>query len=221
VAEKEIATAERAAPENPLRALGAAIAAAAGDAVIEVELARGGAELVLRARRDALLPLMTLLRDDPRFAFEQCVDICGVDWPERAERFEVVYNLLSLSLNQRVRVIVTTDAETPVPSVASIWPSATWYERETWDMFGVVFAGQPDLRRLLTDYGFEGHPLRKDFPLTGFVELRYDEELKRVAYGPVQLTQEYRDFDFLSPWEAMTTLPGDEKVHLQRLEGPK
>jgi NADH-quinone oxidoreductase subunit C len=221
VAEKEIATAERAAPENPLRALGAAIAAAAGDAVIEVQLARGGAELVLRARRDALLPLMTLLRDDPRFAFEQCVDICGVDWPERAERFEVVYNLLSLSLNQRVRVIVTTDAETPVPSVASIWPSATWYERETWDMFGVVFAGQPDLRRLLTDYGFEGHPLRKDFPLTGFVELRYDEELKRVAYGPVQLTQEYRDFDFLSPWEAMTTLPGDEKVHLQRLEGPK
>jgi NADH-quinone oxidoreductase subunit C len=221
VAEKEIATAERAAPENPLRALGAAIAAAAGDAVIEVELARGGAELVLRARRDALLPLMTLLRDDPRFAFEQCVDICGVDWPERAERFEVVYNLLSLSLNQRVRVIVTTDAETPVPSVASIWPSATWYERETWDMFGVVFAGQPDLRRLLTDYGFEGHPLRKDFPLTGFVELRYDEELKRVAYGPVQLTQEYRDFDFLSPWEAMTTLPGDEKVHLQRLKGPK
>jgi len=221
VAENEIATAERAAPENPLRALGAAIASAAGDAVIEVELARGGAELVLRARRDALLPLMTLLRDDPRFAFEQCVDICGVDWPERAERFEVVYNLLSLSLNQRVRVIVTTDAETPVPSVASIWPSATWYERETWDMFGVVFEGQPDLRRLLTDYGFEGHPLRKDFPLTGFVELRYDEELKRVAYGPVQLTQEYRDFDFLSPWEAMTTLPGDEKVHLQRLEGPK
>ena len=219
MAENESAAVE-AAPENPLRVLGTAIAAAAGGAVTEVELTRGGQELVLRAQRDSLVGLMTLLRDDPRFGFEQCMDICGVDWPEKAERFEVVYNLLSLAHNQRVRVIVTTDGNAPVPSVAGVWPSATWYERETWDMYGVVFAGQADLRRLLTDYGFEGHPLRKDFPLTGFVELRYDEELKRVAYGPVQLTQEFRNFDYLSPWEGMTTLPGDEKVHLNRLEGP-
>jgi NADH-quinone oxidoreductase subunit C len=220
VAETETAAVE-AAPENPLRLLGAAVAEAAGGAVEAVELARYGQELVLRARRDALVPLMTLLRDDPRFACEQVMDICGVDWPERAERFEVVYNLLSLAHNHRIRVVVATDAATPVPSVAGIWPAATWYERETWDMYGVVFEGQADLRRLLTDYGFEGHPLRKDFPLTGFVELRYDEELKRVAYSPVQLTQEFRDFDYMSPWEAMTTLPGDEKVHLNRLEGPK
>jgi len=220
VAENEITPAEPAAPENPLRVLGTMIAATAGGAVTEVALARGGAELVLHARRDSLLPLMLLLRDDPRFAFEQCMDICGVDWPENAERFEIVYNLLSLAHNHRLRVVVTTDAATPVPSVAGIWVTATWYERETWDMYGVVFEGQVDLRRLLTDYGFEGHPLRKDFPLTGFVELRYDEELKRVAYGPVQLAQEFRNFDFLSPWEGMTTLPGDEKIHLNRLEGP-
>ena len=219
MAETEIAAAEPAAPENPLRALGAAIAAAAGGAVTDVSIARGH-ELVLHADRRALPALMLLLRDDPRFAFEQCMDICGVDWPERAERFDVVYNLLSLAHNQRVRVVVTTDAEQPVPSIAGIYASATWYERETWDMYGVVFAGQADLRRLLTDYGFEGHPLRKDFPLTGFVELRYDEELKRVTYGPVQLAQEFRNFDYLSPWEGMTTLPGDEKVHLNRLEGP-
>nr|WP_244459953.1 NADH-quinone oxidoreductase subunit C [Roseomonas fluvialis] len=202
-----------------MRALGAAIAAAAGGIVTDVSILRG-AELVLHAQRNALPVLMTLLRDDPRFAFEQCMDICGVDWPERAERFEVVYNLLSLAHNQRLRVVVTTDADSPVPSIAGIYASATWYERETWDMYGVVFAGQVDLRRLLTDYGFEGHPLRKDFPLTGFVELRYDEELKRVAYGPVQLAQEFRNFDYLSPWEGMTTLPGDEKIHLNRLEGP-
>lgn len=221
MAENEIAAAEPAAPENPLLAFGTTIAAAAGGAVTEVALDRFGRELVLRARRESLLALMTLLRDDPRFAFEQCMDICGVDWPSRPERFEIVYNLLSLAHNHRVRVSVSTDEGMLVPSVAGIWPSATWYERETWDMYGVVFAGQSDLRRLLTDYGFEGHPLRKDFPLTGFVELRYDEELKRVAYGPVQLTQEFRDFDFMSPWEAMTSLPGDEKVHLNRLEGPK
>jgi NADH-quinone oxidoreductase subunit C len=220
VAENEITPAEPAAPENPLRALGTAIAAAAGGAVSDVTLACGGTELVLRANRAALPALMLLLRDDPRFAFEQCMDICGVDWPENPERFEVVYNLLSLAHNHRARVVVTTDAATPVPSIAGIYACATWYERETWDMYGVVFDGQVDLRRLLTDYGFEGHPLRKDFPLTGFVELRYDEELKRVAYSPVQLTQEFRDFDYMSPWEAMTSLPGDEKVHLNRLEGP-
>lgn len=213
-------TAVEAVPENPLRVLGAAIAEAAGTAVTGVTMERFGAELVVQARRDQLIALMTLLRDDARFGFEQCMDICAVDWPEKAERFEVVYNLLSLAHNHRVRVVITTDAVTAVPSVVDIWPSVTWFEREVWDMHGVIFAGQPDLRRILTDYGFEGHPLRKDFPLTGFVELRYDEELKRVAYGPVQLTQEFRDFDFMSPWEAMTSLPGDEKVHLNRLEGP-
>ena len=219
VAENET-TAVEAVPENPLRVLGAAIAEAAGAAITGVVLDCFGTELVLHAQRDQLIPLMSLLRDDARFGFEQCMDICAVDWPEKAERFEVVYNLLSLAHNHRVRVIITTDAATPVPSVVDLWPSVTWFEREVWDMHGVVFAGQPDLRRILTDYGFDGHPLRKDFPLTGFVELRYDEELKRVAYGPVQLTQEFRDFDYMSPWEAMTSLPGDEKVHLNRLEGP-
>ncbi|MEO3471603.1 NADH-quinone oxidoreductase subunit C [Roseomonas sp. CAU 1739] len=213
-------TAVEAVPENPLRVLGAAIVEAAGAAVTGFTLECADTELVVQAPRHALAPLMTMLRDDPRFAFEQCMDICAVDWPEKAERFEVVYNLLSLSHNHRVRVVVTTDAATPVASVVGLWPSVTWFEREVWDMHGVVFSGQPDLRRILTDYGFDGHPLRKDFPLTGFVELRYDEELKRVAYGPVQLTQEFRDFDYMSPWEAMTSLPGDEKVHLNRLEGP-
>jgi NADH-quinone oxidoreductase subunit C len=173
-------------------------------------------ELVAHAERDALLPLMQTLRDDPRFAFEQAMDICGVDWPQREERFDVVYNLLSVSLNQRLRIIVTTDEQKPVPSVHTVWPVATWWEREAWDLFGIVFSGQPDLRRILTDYGFEGHPLRKDFPLTGYVELRYDEDRKAVVYEPVRLTQDFRSFDFLSPWEAVTTLPGDEKVHTAR-----
>jgi len=170
-------------------------------------------EPVVSAARDQLPGLMTALRDDPHFAFEQCMDVCGVDWPERAERFDVVYNLLSVSLNQRLRVIVTTDEQHAVPSVWTIWPAATWWEREAWDLFGIIFEGQPDLRRILTDYGFEGHPLRKDFPLTGYVEVRYDEERQQVVYEPVRLTQDFRSFDFLSPWEAMTTLPGDEKVH--------
>jgi NADH-quinone oxidoreductase subunit C len=208
-----------------LRDLGAAIADAAPGAIDEIVLERGQ-ELVLHAKRAALLPLARLLRDDPRFAFEQLVDLCGVDWPERPERFDVVCNLLSLAHNRRVRVIVRTDAQTPVDSLAEVWPGATWYEREAWDMYGIVFAGQPDLRRLLTDYGFEGHPLRKDFPLTGHVEVRYDETRKQVVHEPVTLTQDFRNFDFLSPWEGMTTLPGDEKVHLTRaergqLEGPR
>jgi NADH-quinone oxidoreductase subunit C len=173
-------------------------------------------ELTAFAERDSLIALMTTLRDDPQFAFAQVMDICGVDWPERAERFDVVYNLLSVVHNQRLRVIVTTDAEHPVPSVHTIWPVATWWERETWDMYGVVFEGQPDLRRILTDYGFEGHPLRKDFPLTGYVEVRYDEDRKAVVYDPVKLTQDWRHFDFLSPWEGLTTLPGDEKVFTER-----
>jgi NADH-quinone oxidoreductase subunit C len=188
---------------------------------VEFTRERGGVELVLHVPRAALLPLMALLRDSPALDFAQLMDVCGVDWPERVERFDVVYNLLSLTRNERVRVVTTTDAVQPVPSVAGLWPTATWFERETWDMYGVVFAGLDDLRRLLTDYGFEGHPLRKDFPLTGFVEMRYDAEAGRVVQEPVQLVQDFRSFDFLSPWEAMTTLPGDEKIHLNRIEGDK
>ncbi len=175
-----------------------------------------GGEVVLYARRGGLVALMTQLRDDPDFAFEQMMDVCGVDWPERPERFDVVYNLLSVSRNQRLRVIVTTDEATPVPSIHTVWPAATWWEREAWDLFGILFEGQPDLRRILTDYGFEGHPLRKDFPLTGYVEVRYDEERKQVIYEPVKLTQDFRNFDFVSPWEGMVTLPGDEKAHAAR-----
>jgi len=201
-----------------LQDLGETIGAALPQGTIGIER---DAELVLRLPREGLVDAMTLLRDDARFAFEQCMDICGADWPERPQRFEVIYNLLSLSLNRRLRVVVPTDAAGAVPSVAGVWPSATWFERETWDMYGIVFDGQPDLRRLLTDYGFEGHPLRKDFPLTGYVEVRYDETRKQVVYEPVSLAQDFRSFDFLSPWEAMTTLPGDEKVHLNRIEPPK
>ena len=185
--------------------------------VLGVTVEKG--EVVARARADAIVNIATTLRDDSRFAFEQLIDLCGVDWPERAERFDVVYNLLSVSLNQRARVIVATDETTPVASVHGVWPVATWWEREAWDLFGIVFSGQPDLRRILTDYGFEGHPLRKDFPLTGYVEVRYDEDRKQVVYEPVRLTQDFRSFDFLSPWEAITTLPGDEKAQAARKEG--
>ncbi|MCK8782806.1 NADH-quinone oxidoreductase subunit C [Roseomonas sp. NAR14] len=203
-----------------LKALGESIAAAVpGGIVVSHEVALG--ELTVTVRREGLIEAMTVLRDSPAFACEQCMDICGVDWPDRAERFEVVYNLLSLTHNHRIRVVTSTDESTPVPSVHGIWPAASWYERETWDMYGVVFSGQPDLRRILTDYGFEGHPLRKDFPLTGYVEVRYDEERKQVVYEPVQLTQDFRSFDFLSPWEAMTTLPGDEKAHRTQPEPQK
>lgn len=174
-------------------------------------------EAVAYVARDALLAVMTRLRNEEPFRFEQLMDLCGVDWPQREQRFDVVYNLLSVSRNQRLRVIVHTDEQTPVPSVHTLWPSATWWEREAWDLFGILFAGQPDHRRILTDYGFEGHPLRKDFPLTGYVEVRYDEERKAVVYEPVRLTQDFRTFDFISPWEGMLTLPGDEKVHAQRL----
>lgn len=175
-----------------------------------------GGELVLHAERDQVVTLMTALRDDPRFSCEQMMDLCAVDWPERAERFDVVYNLLSVSLNHRVRVVTRTDEASPVPSIHTVWPVATWFEREAWDLFGVLFTGQPDLRRILTDYGFEGHPLRKDFPLTGHVEVRYDDERKQVVNEPVNLTQDFRNFDFVSPWEGMVTLPGDEKAHLAR-----
>lgn len=175
-----------------------------------------GGELVVRTSRARLIGLMEMLRDDPRYACEQMMDLCGVDYPERAERFEVVYNLLSVSHNHRIRVVVTTDETSPVPSVHLLWPSATWWERECYDLFGVLFSGQPDLRRILTDYGFEGHPLRKDFPLTGYVEMRYDEDRRQVVYEPVKLTQDFRNFDFESPWEGILTLPGDEKAHETR-----
>jgi NADH-quinone oxidoreductase subunit C len=175
-----------------------------------------GGELVVHATREAAPTLLLQLRDDPRTLCEQMMDICGVDWPQRAERFDIVYNLLSVSLNHRVRVIIATDEVTPVASASGIWPCATWWEREVWDLFGVRFAGLADHRRILTDYGFEGHPLRKDFPLTGFVEVRYDEERKQVVNEPVKLTQDFRNFQFMSPWEAATTLPGDEKAHTER-----
>jgi len=173
-------------------------------------------ELVVRTTRTRLLALMSLLRDDPRYACQQVMDICGVDFPERAERFDVVYNLLSVTHNHRIRVIVTTDETSAVPSVHQLWPAATWWEREAYDLFGILFTDQPDLRRILTDYGFEGHPLRKDFPLTGYVELRYDEERRQVVYEPVNLVQDFRNFDFESPWEGILTLPGDEKAHAAR-----
>jgi NADH-quinone oxidoreductase subunit C len=194
-----------------LEALGEAIAAMAGEAVTERAVALGELEIVVRA--EALLPLMARLRDDARFGFVQLVDLCGVDWPERAARFDVVYHLMAPAANIRLRVVVPVPEGQAVGSVVGLWPAAGWYEREAWDLYGIPFEGNPDLRRLLTDYGFEGHPLRKDFPLTGHVELRYDEEQKRVVYEPVKLTQEFRNFDFLSPWEGMTTLPGDEKAN--------
>ncbi|MCB9948520.1 MAG: NADH-quinone oxidoreductase subunit C [Rhodospirillaceae bacterium] len=178
-------------------------------------------ELVVRARRGAITRVLSFLRDDANCQFAQLVDLCGVDYPEREERLEVVYNLLSLKHNQRIRVKVTTDEDTPVPSVSGIFPSATWFEREAWDLCGIFFSDHPDLRRILTDYGFDGHPLRKDFPLTGYTEVRYDEVQKRVIYEPVKLQQDFRVFDFLSPWEGMTTvqLPGDEKADQDDGEG--
>jgi len=170
-------------------------------------------ELTLTADRDQIGRVLRFLRDDGRCRFEVLIDICGVDYPERAERFDVVYHLLSPRINQRIRVKLATDEATPVASAVEIFSAANWYEREAYDMYGILFSGHPDLRRLLTDYGFQGFPLRKDFPLTGYVEVRYDDERKRVVYEPVKLTQEFRTFDFESPWEGMgTVLPGDEKA---------
>ena len=197
--------------DEALRELGENIAAALPQEVIKTEIAHG--ELMLIARADSIVKVLTFLRDDSNCKFGLLMDLCGVDYPERPQRFDVVYNLLSLNHNQRVRVKVRTDEETPVPSVTSVYSAAGWFEREAWDMYGIFFSDHPDLRRLLTDYGFEGHPLRKDFPLTGYVEVRYDDERKRVVYEPVSLTQEFRDFDFMSPWEgADYVLPGDEKA---------
>ena len=173
-------------------------------------LETAGRELVLRVGRDALIEVLTFLRDDANCRFKCLVDLCGVDYPERPERFEVVYNLLSHRHNLRIRIKTSTDEDTPVPSVSGLFSSAAWFEREAWDLYGIFFSDHPDLRRLLTDYGFEGYPMRKDFPLTGYVEVRYDDEQKRVIYEPVALTQEFRSFDYLSPWEG--PLPGDEKA---------
>ncbi|WP_075222961.1 NADH-quinone oxidoreductase subunit C [Acuticoccus yangtzensis] len=170
-------------------------------------------QLTMTVTREAIVDIVRFLRDDPRAAFVNLVDICGVDWPARPERFEVVYHFLSPVQNQRIRLKVTTDERTPVPSLSGLFPAADWYEREAYDLYGILFTDHPDLRRLLTDYGFDGHPLRKDFPLTGFVEVRYDDEAKRVVYEPVRLAQQFRDFDFLSPWEGTEyELPGDEKA---------
>jgi NADH-quinone oxidoreductase subunit C len=169
-------------------------------------------ELTLSTTRDHVLALLRALRDDVQTQFISIIDLCGADYPEREERFDVVYHLLSPRRNLRIRVKLTTDEDTAVPSATGVFPGANWFEREAWDLYGIFFSGHPDLRRLLTDYGFEGHPLRKDFPLTGFVEVRYDDEVKRVVYEPVSLKQEFRQFDFLSPWEGTDyVLPGDEK----------
>ncbi len=170
-------------------------------------------QLSLEIESGDVARVLRRLRDDPQFAFTILIDICGVDWPQRVKRFDVVYHLLSITRNRRVRVKLETDETTPVPSAVGVFPAANWFEREAFDMFGIAFADHPDMRRILTDYGFSGYPLRKDFPLTGYVELRYDEELKRVVYRPVDLVQEFRDFDFMSPWEgARYVLPGDEKA---------
>lgn len=168
-------------------------------------------ELTITVKREEIVAALRFLRDDSQAQFWNIIDLCGVDFPERSERFEVVYHLLSPRLNARIRVKTSTDEATPVPSVTSIYPGANWFEREAWDMYGILFSGHPDLRRLLTDYGFEGHPLRKDFPLTGYVEVRYDDEVKRVVYEPVNLRQEFRDFDFESPWDGpQYTLPNED-----------
>ncbi len=183
-------------------------------AELQVDASVAYGELTLTCHRDRIVSVLTDLRD--RFGFQQLLDVCGVDFPDRPERFEVVYHLLSLTRNARIRVKISTDEVQPVPTVIKVYPSAEWFEREAFDMYGMLFSDHPDLRRLLTDYGFQGHPLRKDFPMTGYVEVRYDEEQKRVVYEPVKLTQEFRNFDFLSPWEGAEypadVLPGDEKA---------
>ncbi|MCR6498604.1 NADH-quinone oxidoreductase subunit C [Shinella sp. CPCC 101442] len=194
-----------------LQELSSYIGEAAGHLVASADIAYG--ELTLKTDAARILDLLTFLRDDVQCGFINFIDICGVDWPARAERFDVVYHLLSPRQNQRIRIKVATGEDAPVPSAFSVYPGADWFEREAYDMYGILFTGHPDLRRILTDYGFEGHPLRKDFPTTGFVEVRYDDEVKRVVYEPVELKQEFRNFDFLSPWEGTDyVLPGDEKA---------
>ncbi|HET7023320.1 MAG TPA: NADH-quinone oxidoreductase subunit C [Xanthobacteraceae bacterium] len=197
--------------DDRLDKLGETIAGALPGSVVGYRVANG--ELTVNAIPGDIVKLAAFLRDDERCQFWSIVDITAVDWPSRERRFDVVYHLLSPKQNLRVRVKLEVDERTPVPSIISVFPGANWFERETYDLYGVLFTGHPDMRRLLTDYGFEGHPLRKDFPLTGFVEVRYDDGQKRVIYEPVRLTQEFRNFDFLSPWEGPDyPLPGDEKA---------
>jgi NADH-quinone oxidoreductase subunit C len=197
--------------EEALSELGNYLKDRAGLSLKSVELAYG--ELTVEVEVSELIAALTFLRDDAQCQFISLIDISGVDYPSRAARFDVVYHLLSPRQNLRIRVKVATDEDTPVPSATPVYLGADWYERETYDLYGVLFSGHPDLRRILTDYGFEGHPLRKDFPLTGFVEVRYDDEVKRVVYEPVELRQEFRNFDFQSPWEGTDyVLPGDEKA---------
>ncbi|HWU16171.1 MAG TPA: NADH-quinone oxidoreductase subunit C [Devosia sp.] len=196
---------------DPLTALGEHIAGALGSAVLANEIAYG--ELTLTIERDAIVAVATFLRDDAKCRFISFTDVTAVDYPERDERFDVVYHFMSPHLNQRIRVKLTADDVTPVPSITGVFRGADWFERETYDLYGVLFSGHNDLRRILTDYGFDGHPLRKDFPVTGFVQVKYDEERKRVVYEPVKLMQEFRTFDYLSPWEGTDyVLPGDEKA---------
>jgi NADH-quinone oxidoreductase subunit C len=198
-------------PQEALEELLATLEPVLGEVLVDKAIAHG--ELTITVAGAALARVLTYLRDEPALMFKELVDLCGVDYPERERRFDVVYHLLSMHHNARIRVKVETDENTPVPSVVGVFPTANWFEREAWDMYGILFSDHPDLRRLLTDYGFEGHPLRKDFPLTGYVEMRYDEEQKRVVYEPVKLRQDLRSWDFLSPWEGSGGyLPGDEKA---------
>ncbi len=197
--------------DTALIELGETISVALASDVIASEVVHG--ELMLDVRADNLPAVMKHLRDDQQCLFKILLDVTAVDWPERVQRFDVVYNLLSVKHNQRIRIKAQVAEDVLVPSVCDIYRSASWYEREVWDLFGIMFSDHPDLRRILTDYGFEGHPLRKDFPTTGYVEMRYDDEQKRVVYEPVSLPQEFRRFDFMSPWEgANYVLPGDEKA---------
>jgi NADH-quinone oxidoreductase subunit C len=197
---------------STLDTLGSDIAAALPNAVLTHTVEHS--ELTVIAKPQAIVEVMKFLRDNPRCRFVSFIDATAVDYPERPKRFEVVYHLLSPVLNARIRVKVEADEATQIPSIIDIYPGVDWFEREAWDLYGVIFTGHPDMRRLLTDYGFDGHPLRKDFPLTGFVEVRFDDAEKRVVYEPVKLVQEFRKFDFLSPWEgADYPLPGDEKAN--------
>jgi len=212
--------------DTNLLELGKHIKASLSKAVIRKSIVKG--ELFITIRREAVKQVMTFLRDDASCSFKMLISICGVDFPDREERFEIVYHLLSLKHNQRVCVKLMADEDTPVDTITDLFSTANWYEREVWDMYGVFFAAHPDLRRILTDYGFQGHPLRKDFPLTGFVEVRYDEDEKRIVHEPVKLRQDYRKFDFTSPWEGLVDvqLPGDEKAvkqahGLEAMEGEK
>ncbi|SEQ83534.1 NADH dehydrogenase subunit C [Faunimonas pinastri] len=202
---------ESVAENEVLGAVSTRVSAVLGDRILDHAIAFG--DLSIKVGRDDILDVLTLLRDDPDLQFICFIDICGVDWPARENRFDVVYHLLSPRRNARIRIKVETDERTPVQSATAIYPAADWFEREAYDLFGILFSGHPDLRRILTDYGFNGYPLRKEFPLTGFVEVRYDNERARVVYEPVKLPQEFRNFDFLSPWEGPDyVLPGDEKA---------